>query len=103
MVVWGNQLAHVCLPTNDPMGGLIKLERTATVRRRSASEVGERQGLGYLRNDGEMDRPTFSLYAADAKRAPRMADPELPVSPSREQSDFRALRDHGTTTNTPPR
>ena len=43
MVIWGNQLAHVYLPTNDPMGNLIKLERTGTMRRRSASEVGERQ------------------------------------------------------------
>lgn len=46
MVVWGDQLAHVYLPTNDPMEGLIKLERTGTVRRRSASEVGERQSTG---------------------------------------------------------
>ena len=41
VVIWGDQLAHVYLPTEDPMAGLTKLEKTGEHRFRRVRDDGE--------------------------------------------------------------
>ncbi len=41
MVIWGDQLATVSLPTADPMASLTKLEKTAEHRFRRVRDDGE--------------------------------------------------------------
>lgn len=100
MVIWGNQLAHVCLPTNDPMGGLIKLERTATVRRRSASEVAERQSPGARvpekqRRDGPTNILSIRCRCKAGATDGRPRASSLPVSRTvRLQSATRSRHHH---------